>query len=140
MTSKGSPAKNADLYTDDDAVRAVATRQFVADCTEEPLSEDIAEAFVAFNDACPALVRRALFRADYDIRPVWQGFSKPFLSIHGVEDRVVLPICGIEAADLAPNSDLRLYEECGHAPFIEFPDRFNADLTQFTETTIGAAL
>jgi non-heme chloroperoxidase len=139
MVGKSSPGRNPDLYADEDATRAAATRDFIAACTEEPLDDITTAEFVAFNEQCPAHVRRALFRADFDVRPVWQSLKRPLLSIHGAEDRVVLPICGIEASELAPNGDLWLYENCGHAPFIEHPDRFNADLAHFAQTAIGAA-
>ena len=95
--------------------------------------------FFAFNLKCPAGIRHAVIMADYDARPVWEKLQKPMLVIHGVEDRVVAPICGIEASELAENGDLILYENCGHAPFIEFPERFNSDLSQFTIFVTGAA-
>ena len=139
MMGEASPGRNPDLYTDDDSVRARASAEFVRACSEEPLDEATTAAFVAFNMQCPAHVRRALFQATYDAQPVWKALEKPLLSIHGVEDSVVQPICGIEAAEMAPNGDLKLYEDCGHSPFIEFPDRFNADLEEFANQTIGAA-
>lgn len=139
MVGKGSPGRNPDLYSDDDEIRAAATRDFVIACTEEPLDEATTEAFVAFNNKCPAHVRRALFQADFDIQPIWKSLNVPLLVIHGVEDAVVAPICGIEASEIAPNGDLLLYENCGHNAFIEAPERFNADLSLFTQSAIGAA-
>ena len=44
-------------------VRAAATRDFIAACTDEPLDDATTAEFIAFNDRCPAHVRRALFRA-----------------------------------------------------------------------------
>ena len=139
MVGKESPGRNPDLYADDHAVLLAATQKFVSDCTEHPLDAAVADTFLSFNMQCPANVRKAMFAADYDVRPVWRALGKPLLSIHGVEDRVIPPICGIEASEIAENGDLHLYEDCGHAPFIEYPDRFNTDLAKFIETAIGAA-
>ena len=30
-----------------------------------------------------------------------------------------------------PRGDLRIYENCGHLPYLEYPDRFNSDLRAF---------
>jgi len=30
-----------------------------------------------------------------------------------------------------PNARLVTYEECGHLPFLEKPDQYNADITAF---------
>jgi pimeloyl-ACP methyl ester carboxylesterase len=38
---------------------------------------------------------------------------------------------GQVAAAAIPTAKTLVYEDCGHSPFWEEPDRFNADLTQF---------
>jgi len=139
MADADNPGLNRDLYTNDDARRTKATTDFVAACTEEPLPPEMFEALVAVNMTCTALVRRALFAANWDLRPTFAATTKPALVIHGVEDRVVAPINGITASEIIPNADLLLYENAGHALFLEQPDRFNKDLTAFATLALGAA-
>ncbi|MCB1367901.1 MAG: alpha/beta hydrolase [Rhodobacteraceae bacterium] len=139
MVGPGSPGLNPDLYTDDDARRLAATEAFVRTCTEEPLDDALTADIIALNMGVTALVRRALFAANWDFQPVYAALNVPLLAIHGVEDRIVAPLTGITASELAPLGDLRLYEHCGHTPFLEAPERFNTDLAEFTETNAGAA-
>jgi len=139
MVGPSSPGLNRDLYTDDDDRRAAATADFVRHCTFDPLDEALTESIIGQNMRVTPLVRRAMFAANWDFQPVFANLNKPLLAIHGVEDAVVAPLCGITASELAPNGDLRLYEDTGHAPFLEAPERFNADLTLFATTAFGAA-
>ncbi len=139
MVGPASPGLNRDLYTDDTDRLRTATEAFIRECTHEPLPEDTVQAFLKTNMIVTPLVRRALFADDWDFQPVYAKLSKPLLVIHGAEDNIVTPLTGITASELPENGDLRLYEFSGHAPFLEAPERFNHDLTQFTETAIGAA-
>lgn len=138
MVGPESPAMHPDLYTDDTDRRAAATDSFVRACTEEPLDEDLTHQITEANMRVSPLVRRALFASGWDFQPVFENLNKPLLAIHGVEDVVVAPLTGITASEIAPKGDLRLYENAGHAPFLEAPDRFNQDLTEFATTTFGA--
>jgi len=140
MVGPGSPALHPDLYTEDETRRKPATIAFITACSEAPLNDDaLFDAFVAVNMACTATVRRALFKADVDLRPVYEKLTKPALVIHGVEDAVVAPLTGITASETIPGADLILYENTGHMPFLEQPDRFNQDLIDFANLTFGAA-
>ncbi|NOX74397.1 MAG: alpha/beta hydrolase [Alphaproteobacteria bacterium] len=139
MIGDKGAAINFNLVSNNDADRLTATREFVANCTAEPLDDDLTEKLVASNMQCPAHVRRSLFAYSWDVQPVYKKLSKPALVIHGVEDRVVAPLVGITASELIPNADLALYESTGHAPFLEQPERFNTDLSQFATLAFGAA-
>lgn len=139
MVGPSSPALIRDLYTDDDTRRRVATDNFVRACTYDPLGETQTLDIIERNMTVTALVRRAMFATDLDFRPTYANLNKPMLVIHGVEDAVVAPLTGITASELVPDGDLILYEDTGHAPFLEMPDRFNADLSLFTQTAIGVA-
>lgn len=139
MVGPSSPGLNRDLYTDDETLRSQATANFVRACTFEPLDSALTTGIIAANMRVTALVRRAMFAADWDFRPVYAGFDKPLLAIHGVEDTVVAALCGITVSELAPRGDLRLYENTGHSPFLEQANRFNQDLTNFATLTFGAA-
>jgi non-heme chloroperoxidase len=139
MVGPSSPGLNRDLYTEDDDLRAAATAKFVRACAFDPLDDTLTAEIIAANMRVTALVRRAIFAANWDFRPVYAALTKPLLAIHGVEDTVVAALCGITVSELAPKGDLRLYENTGHSPFVEQPERFNQDLTDFATLTFGAA-
>jgi pimeloyl-ACP methyl ester carboxylesterase len=132
MVGTASPGLDRDLYTDDLPRRLSATARFVAACTTEPLDRKTYAELVGVNMLCPAHARRALFAADLDLRPTYAAMTCPGLVIHGLSDRVVSPQTGRVAAELMPNGRFIGYEGIGHAPFLEDPDRFTADLAGFT--------
>lgn len=139
MINRKSPMANRDLFSDDNEKRMTATRRFVAGCFETTLAPETLDAHVAINMRVSALVRRALFAADWDFREQLAELSLSTLVIHGENDRIVDARVGNTAANIAPNAKLRLYENAGHAPFLEQPTRFNADLKTFATATLGAA-
>jgi len=49
----------------------------------------------------------------------------PCLIIWGKNDNVTPPEVGIEFNNLLPNSDLVWIDKCGHAPMMEYPEKFN---------------
>lgn len=131
MVGAASPGLDRDLYTDDVPRRLTATTRFVEACTAQPLDRASFAELVGANMLCPALVRRALFGADADFRPVYAGMTCPGLVIHGTADAVVTPLTGETAAGLMPRGRYIPYEGIGHAPFLEAPDRFAEDLADF---------
>jgi pimeloyl-ACP methyl ester carboxylesterase len=134
MVGARSPGLDRDLYTDDVPRRLAATARFVAACTARPLDRTSHAEFVGANMLCPAHVRRALFAADVDLRPAYAALGRPGLVIHGLADTVVTPETGRAAAALMPRGRFAGYEGVGHAPFLEAPDRFAADLAAFVTT------
>lgn len=131
MVGPASPGLDRDLYTDDLPRRLAATSRFVAACTTDPLDRTTYAEMVGFNMLCPAQARRALFAADLDLRPTYAAMTCPGLVIHGLSDNVVSPETGRVAAATMPKGRFIGYEGIGHAPFLEAPDRFAADLASF---------
>lgn len=134
MVGPASPGLDRDLYTDDLARRLAATARFVDACTHQPLPRLTYGAMVGANMLCPAIVRRALFGADLDLRPAFAAMTCPGLVIHGINDAVVTQATGEAAAKAMRNGRYLPYPETGHVPFMEQPDRFAADLAQFVTT------
>ena len=131
MVGPDSPGLARDLYTEDLARRLTATAAFTEACTATPLPrQDLARA-VGASMLCPAHVRRALFGADLDLRPALATATCPALVIHGTADTVVLPACGAAAAQAIPGATHLAYDGAGHAPFLDAPDRFAADIAAF---------
>lgn len=63
----------------------------------------------------------------------WQHIRTKALVIGGEEDGLVedFPALAKNVASELPNSALLLYPDIGHAPHVEIPDRFHADLIRF---------
>ena len=135
MVGQGSPGRNRDLYTSEQTRLLTATARFIDDCTVKPLPRETYGVLVGANMLVTPLVRRALFKGDFDCRPVWESFTKPALVIHGANDAVVEPIVGQAAHEALPNGTLSLWGKTGHAPFAEHPARFNAELADFVTQT-----
>lgn len=131
MVGPASPGLDRDLYTEDLNRRLHATARFVDACTARPLPRAQYGAMVGANMLCPAHVRRALFGADLDLRPIFAAMSCPGLVIHGLADAVVTAATGQKTASLMPKGRYLPYEGIGHAPFLEDPDRFAIDLSAF---------
>jgi pimeloyl-ACP methyl ester carboxylesterase len=133
MVGPASPGLDRDLYTSDLPRRLAATARFVDACTAQPLDRQSYGAMVGANMLCPAHVRRALFAADLDFRPVYAAMGCRGLVIHGTADAVVSPATGEEVARLMKRGRYLPHEGIGHAPFLEDPDRFAADLAAFAD-------
>ncbi|GHO96509.1 AB hydrolase superfamily protein YdjP [Reticulibacter mediterranei] len=69
-----------------------------------------------------------------------QFFGKlhvPVLLVQGLEDALV-PISYTRQLALAlPHSQILEYEDCGHAPFLEQPERFNQDVLRFLDVCMS---
>ncbi len=135
MMGAASPGLDRDLYTSDLARLIPATARFVDACTAQPLDRETYGQMVAANMLAPPLVRRALFAADWDMRPTYGAMSCPGLVIHGEADAVVSPATGEAAAKAMPKGRFLPYPGIGHAPFLEDPDRFATDLAAFVSAT-----
>ncbi len=73
------------------------------------------------------LVRQA------DLRPHLPALRPPTLVIAGEQDRVVFPSQARLVADYAPQAKLVLIPRCGHLPFDEQPELFQAAVKEFLE-------
>jgi pimeloyl-ACP methyl ester carboxylesterase len=59
----------------------------------------------------------------------------PLLFLYGGQDALVDTQATLaRAKSLNPRIETKVYEDSGHAPFIEEPERFNRDLADFLES------
>ena len=74
-----------------------------------------ARAAVANGYSPQGILRQlAASAADGDRRPRLQKIAMPFLVIHGLDDKLVVPICGEDVAANVPDAELLLVEGMGH--------------------------
>ncbi|HEY6006768.1 MAG TPA: alpha/beta fold hydrolase, partial [Geobacteraceae bacterium] len=80
----------------------------------------------------PSAAQRTLDTlAAADLRALLPHVDRPVLLVHGSDDTVCLPAAASFMAQQLPAADLRMFEGCGHAPFLSHPEEFNAVLAQF---------
>lgn len=119
------------LMSGDVRTNIEAVRDFLPLVTEKPLSDEARD--IAFGSAMmvPPAVRRGLFGRELDNADVFADVDSPALIAHGRQDRIVRLSTAQEMAELIPNAELRVYDDSGHAPFLEVAEQFNPDLAAF---------
>jgi proline-specific peptidase len=68
---------------------------------------------------------------NWDMRPELAAIDAPTLVITGSEDFICGPACSADIAAGIAGSKQVLIEDCGHFTFIEQPQRFRDEVTQF---------
>ncbi len=116
------------LMSEELAVNIAATRQFVINCSAKPPSAEDLETALAYNMMVPPHVRLGLFSREVHFAEVLKNVTVPTLITHGTLDNVVLPGMADIYAAAIPSATKSIYEDIGHAPFMEDPDRFNQEL------------
>ena len=66
-----------------------------------------------------------------DLTPRLKDVKAPVLFIAGRNDRVVSVSESVRAAEHVPGARLEIFEDCGHFPFLEYPEKFNALIRSF---------
>lgn len=117
------------------------TKRFLDMVPGSPLPTAIADEALAYSLQTPPYVRRAMVVDRFvqggplDHSPTLKTIKVPVLLLHGSKDQHVLPRSTEimkELIDSSGGSTQRIiYDGLGHAPFIEDPKRFNADLSRF---------
>jgi non-heme chloroperoxidase len=119
------------VTSEDLAENIAGVRQFLEACFVAPLSRADWETALAFNIVVPPHVRNALLGRPIDTTAALGRLTKPLLVSHGRADAVTLPAMAELILASAPTARASWYDGVGHGPFIEAPDRFNAELTAF---------
>lgn len=127
------------MCSDDLAVNIAATRGFVHACFATPPAADEIETMLAFTAMVPAPVRACVLDRSRNEGDLLPGLRLPVLVVHGGKDEIVLPAAGRFTAAAVPGAALSLYEEIGHAPFIEDAERFNRELAEFVRAAAARA-
>lgn len=92
------------------------------------------ERALAYNMVVPDHVRRAIAGWSTEPQLTTSGLKRvslPVLLSYGQDDEVVLPLAAELAAMHLHNATVSWYENCGHSPFAEHPQRFEDELLAF---------
>jgi non-heme chloroperoxidase len=122
---------------DDLQTNIQAMRDFLRGCTVEPLPQEEFEVALGYNTIVPSQVRAHLATREIDSDDVLSTLGVPVLVTQGRKDIVVLPTMAEHILSTCPTAKPSWYEEAGHAPFLEAPERFNRELAEFRRSTQG---
>ena len=117
-----------------------AASAFLRACYHRQPSDADFGAALAYNMVVPAAVLAALRSWPANAEAAAAAFRAlrvPLLITHGRRDPVVLPAAAEHVASLVPGAELSWYDDVGHSPFIEEPDRFNRELAEFAAGAAG---
>jgi len=99
--------------------------------------EEMPWAHTAFLGAARSLMRTLALRRRFD--GIVRSITAPTLIVHGAQDRLV-PLAAIQmVARARPDWTLEVYDDIGHVPQLEAPDRFAASVLGWLEGAGRAA-
>ena len=91
------------------------------------------DAVYARGEPAPHALREGLALLQQgDLRGTLPGLPMPSLWLAGRRDRLVSPQAMRDAAGLAPDASVQVFEHAGHAPFLTEPDAVAEALTAFS--------
>jgi len=124
--------------SEDQTVALNAVVDFLHGCFARPLAAGDMERAVGWNMLVHPKVRVGLISREDDFTPDLAKMTRPALVSYGAADNVVLPAMAKTILDSVPKFRASEYASVGHAPFIEDPARFNAELGDFVRNGLGA--
>ncbi|HTK00607.1 MAG TPA: alpha/beta hydrolase [Bordetella sp.] len=110
------------------------TISFLAACYYKQPARTLFERALCYNATVPMPVRRAAAGWHTDPQETIAALRKvrvPVLISQGMRDTIVLPEAARMTAEAIPHARISWYDECGHSPFQEYPERFNQELADF---------
>lgn len=120
------------------AERNAATAEFLVACfhrqpTPEALSRMLVVNGMTARDVNEGVIRTALA----NLEPMFAAYSGSILATHGIHDRLVRVAMSERIQAQKSGNRLSLFENSGHSPFYEEPDRFNRELAAFVRASAG---
>lgn len=97
--------------------------------------ELIDEVFSIVNDRNKAIrvIATAKSAVRHNLGDKLHQVNAPTLLVWGNQDTITPPFVGEKFHELIPNSRLIFIDQCGHAPMMEHPDKFNEYLAAFLQ-------
>jgi non-heme chloroperoxidase len=119
------------ILSDDPQVAVEGIHHAIRSGRERPIPHEeflasVGDAVLVSNAARDAILARS-----FDNDDVLASFDGPILQIHGERDRIRLPSAALRRNPLFRNGRTEIWPDCGHAPFLDEPERFAAALVEF---------
>lgn len=125
------------FFSSDIETGVEALSQLIRLCTYREMRPEDFYTSLGFNCAVPPFVRKNMFTRKLDNDDVLAGLKLPLMVTHGLEDKVILPNAAEHHLKIVPGAQPNLYEQTGHLPFVENPNRFNLGLATFARKAQG---
>ena len=122
----------ADATADDLPTNIRAVRGLVKAFSAKPLPPDDVETLLCSSMAVPARIRANLGAREIDGDDVLRALQVPLLVSHGRADTLMLPAMAEHVLATCPTAEASWYDDIGHVPHLEDPDRFNHELSELT--------
>jgi non-heme chloroperoxidase len=129
-------ALQADMSCADPDTNVRATVSFLRGCARR-WDEQTLRLMIAASMLTPPWVRGAMLGRPLHLDELLPTIDVPLLFTHGAHDAVAPPDAAIHAHSLARHARLSIYDDAGHSPFLEEPERFNTELADFIKTCVG---
>jgi non-heme chloroperoxidase len=111
-----------------------AAQRFIELYTYEPLDSHDFYAIMGFQAVTLPASRQGMFQRQVDNRTLMKSLTIPTMIRRGNNDPIVLPTYADHMARHISHASRVEYPNCGHVPFLEMPERFNKDVTEFMNT------
>ena len=121
-----------DATADDLPTNIRGMRAFLKDCAAKPLPADDFETALCWNMVVAPRIRASLAARQIDGDDVLRTLMVPLLVTQGRADTVVLPAMAEHILAICPAAEASWYEDVGHLPHLEEPERFNSELASLT--------
>ena len=119
------------LASPDLATRIDAVERFLAACFAKPPPADAFRRMLVFNGMVPRGVQEGIVRIQSDGLDAAFGRIARVLVTYGARDLLTSPEMSRRVLSLNPRATLSVYDDVGHTPFYEAPERFNRELAAF---------
>lgn len=119
------------LAAPDLATRTEAIESFLVACFAKRPSDEALRRMLVFNGMVPRAVQQGIVRMRSDGLDQAFAATPRLLVTYGAKDALTLPAMSHRVTALNPAATLSIYEDAGHTPFYEEPERFNAELAAF---------
>ena len=117
--------------------RIAALRRFWHAMTAKQLEPEDLETGLSGSVAVPPQVLGALISRQIDSDDVLSQLSVPVLVSQGRDDQIIMPSMADHILHMCPAAQASWYDAVGHAPFVEDPKRFNAELAELARPVVG---
>jgi pimeloyl-ACP methyl ester carboxylesterase len=119
------------ILSDDPQVAVEGIHHAIRSGRERPIPHEEFLASVGDAVLISNAARDAILARSFDNDDVLASFEGPILQIHGERDRIRLPSAALRRNPLFRNGRTEIWPDCGHAPFLDEPERFAAALVEF---------
>lgn len=116
--------------------RAETVRDFIPLMFKDPPAEsDVQWMFEEITRMPESIASAILFdQTVQDYRPVLPQIKVPTLLCFGADEKLVPVAAGEHLQQTMPNARLVVFENSSHCPFLEEPERFNAEVDRFIQS------